>query len=711
MTNPSISSSSSGNESSRSQKPKKSLLLPLTTRRLAAWTVEMTLLITSGLVPLGLGMMINSRTEINRVPLNPVVVLAERAIARPLALPVNYGSRNVAWPTNILWTLALLAPTSLTCWQFYLLSKNGSTTTKRWFGVRVVNSENAAPGCGAIILREGLGRWAIPLTTAYLIWRYSFIFPNIPLLTSLTLIIILAETIGWPNQKNRRSLHDQIAGTYTIDLRNKAVNTSEEISSNGLINAEIQASIPTQKPTGIKKPVNPNIVLFIVGLSSMLAVLTTLIGTQIYIQSQESARRTEQINTQKFLEISKLLNASANISNEDRQRVILALGALNDRQSIKALVNELVKETDLKTLDTIQQALTNTGLKAIPELKRMNQFLASELQSMGQTPNTQFRQNQLILTQQVMRKILSIDSGKLENVDLSYIQMGLQKSDNSTNTDNNLSNLTLKNLDLSGVIFKGANLQEINFENTRFRSPGEDRRWDTYDDITADLSNTDLRKANLNNANLSRIVMNRSNLSRATLNKANLSSTRLYFANLSSSQLVGANLSNAILENASLTGGDISDANLVEVDLYAANLSRISAIGTQLSYANLSKTDWQGADLSEAYLDHANLSNANLSATRLTGANLRNSNLENANLRNADLSRADLRNTNITGADFQGALLSAAKQNPSDQFVETPNLGSQDALVKGVDFTKAKNLDEKQIAFICTQGAIHPRCP
>lgn len=709
MTNPSIRSGS--NESTHSQKPKKSLLLPLTTRRLAAWTVEMTLLITSGLVPLGLGMMINSRTEINRVPINPVVALAERAIARPLALPVNHGSRNVAWPTNILWTLALLAPTSLTCWQFYLLSKTGSTTPKRWFGVGVVNSENEPPGYGAIIVREGLGRWAIPLTTAYLIWRYSFIFPNIPLLTSLTLIIILAETMGWPNQKNRRSLHDQIAGTYTIDLRNKTGNSLEEITTNGLTNGETPASIPTQKGNTIKKPVNPNLVLFIVGLSSMFAVLTTLIGTQIYIQSQESERRKEQINTQKFLEISKLLNASANISNEDRQRVILALGSLNDRQSIKALVNELVKETDLKTLDTIQLALTNTGLKAIPELKRMNQFLASELQSMGQTRNTQFRQNQLILTQEVMRKILSIDSGKLENVDLSYIQMGLQQSNNSGNTDGNLSNLTLKNLDLSGVIFKGANLQGINFENTRFRSPGEDRRWDTYDDITADLSNTDLRKANLNNANLSRIVMNRSNLSRATLNKANLSSTRLYFANLSSSQLVGANLRNAILENASLTGGDISDANLVEVDLYAANLSRISAIGTQLSYANLSKTDWQGADLSEAYLDHANLSNANLSATRLTGANLRNSNLENANLRNADLSRVDLRNTNIAGADFQGALLSAAKQNPSDQFVETPNLGSQDALVKGVDFTKAKNLDEKQIAFICTQGAIHPRCP
>jgi hypothetical protein len=56
-------------------------------------------------------------------------------------------------------------------------------------------------------------------------------------------------------------------------------------------------------------------------------------------------------------------------------------------------------------------------------------------------------------------------------------------------------------------------------------------------------------------------------------------------------------------------------------------------------------------------------------------------------------------------------LLFAPKQNPSDKFVETPDLGSQNTLVKGVDFSKAKNLDAEQLAFICTQGAFHPRCP
>ena len=102
---------------------------------------------------------------------------------------------------------------------------------------------------------------------------------------------------------------------------------------------------------------------------------------------------------------------------------------------------------------------------------------------------------------------------------------------------------------------------------------------------------------------------------------------------------------------------------------------------------------------------------ANLTATRLTGVSLRSANLENANLQNADLSRADLREANVDGANFQGTILFAGKQNPADQFVETPDIGSQNASIKGVDFTKAKNLDPQQLAFICTQGGLHSRCP
>ena len=694
MANPMIGKSSS--QSSRPKEPKKANITPLATRRFVAWTVEITLFIASGLVPYALGVYVNSRSEIRRVPLNPVLVVTEKAIARPLALPVSYGIRNVAWPTNILWTLALLLPTGLSAWQLCLLAKTGSTIPKRWFGVRVVNEAGTAPGLGAVIVREGLGRWTVPVSAAYLLWRYSFVFPNLALFTSLTMLMILAESKGWPNEKHRRSFHDQLAGIYTIDAASTIIPGEQ---------STIQEDDAATKQSPSPKN-NSNLGLFLVGLTSMIAVLSTLIGTQIYIQTQESQRRSEQTNNQKFIELIKALNPNNGVTNEDRQRVILALGSVDDKQAIKLLIDLLVKETDPKTLDTIQQALTNTGFKAIPELNRMNQFLAGELASMGKSDNGEVRQNQLILTQQVINKILAIYSGKINNIDLSKAELGSQESGGKV-----LFNLVLNNVDLSGIVLKSANLNQANFQGSRFRSVGEDGRWDTYDDAIADLNNVQLKQANLSNANLSRVSMSRSDLSRANLNKANLSYTRLFGANLSSTQLVGTDLRNAILENASLTNADLSNANLTEANLYAAHLVRVSAIGTQLAYANLTKTDWQGADLSESYLDYANLSYANLSATRLNGASLRWANLENTNLRNTDLSRADLRGANVTGADFQGTILFVGKQNPADQFVETTDIGLQNASIKGVDFSKAKNLDPQQLAFICTQGGLNSRCP
>ena len=66
--------------------------------------------------------------------------------------------------------------------------------------------------------------------------------------------------------------------------------------------------------------------LFLVGLTSMIAVLSTLVGTQIYIQTQESQRRSEQTNSQKFIELIKALNPNNGVTNEERQRAVLALG-------------------------------------------------------------------------------------------------------------------------------------------------------------------------------------------------------------------------------------------------------------------------------------------------------------------------------------------------------------------------------------------------
>jgi uncharacterized protein YjbI with pentapeptide repeats/uncharacterized RDD family membrane protein YckC len=711
----------SNNQSS----PETANSVSLATRRFAAWAAEITLIVTSGLVPFGLGVYANSRSELNRVPLNPVLVVTERAIARPLALPVNYGVYNVAWPTNILWTVALLAPVTLTTWQLFLLAKTGSTLPKRKFGVRVVDEQGKPPGLGAVVVREGIGRTTVPLAAAYLLWRYSLVFPHLGIFAVLALLMVVSEGIGWPSRQggdNRRfklrlSLHDRLAGTYTIDatqpLPDMFSGGQQESQANLTSDTEngLEANqLATRQPTTVRGwlQTNPNQVLLGVALVGMVSVLATLVGTQVYIQNQETQRKTQQINSQQFLSLVKQLSPNSGATDEERRSAILAMGTLNDAQANKFLADLLVKESNPILLQTVQQALVSNGPQAISELKRINQFLISELKTLGSNApqEREARQQSIKINQQAINKILNVHSSQIKGVDLSRTQLGQMSAEETSSFK-----LVLDNVDLSGVKFKSANLNQGSFKGSRFRSVGEDGRWDTYDDVIADLSQVQMQQANLTDANLSRTVMNRSDLSRAILNRANLANTRLIDANLSSTQLVGADLTGAALENASLTGADLSDAKLNEADLYAARLSRVTAIGTQLSYANLTKTDWHGSDLSGVYLDRANLSHANLSATRLTGAVLRSAQLENANLQNADLSHADLRGANVAGADFLGTILSPTRQDPSDQFVQMPEQGAQSALVEGVDFSQAKNLDSKQLAYICTQGGLHPRCP
>ncbi|MBD2438893.1 pentapeptide repeat-containing protein [Nostoc sp. FACHB-110] len=704
---------SNDSQPSQSKAPTKANSLPLVTRRFAAWATEIALLATSSLLPYGLGTYINSRSDINRVPLNPILVVTERAIARPLALPVSFGIPNVAWPTNYLWMLALIAPVTLSWWQLYLLAKTGTTLPKRWFGVRVVNEQGKAPGLGAVIAREGIGRWSVPVSIAYILWRYSFAYPNLSLFTFLAVLMVLGESLALPSRQGRRALHDWVAGTDVIDAnrpigRGALVKTNEpEAQTTASETAAPLTGSETKLPTLWRRlRQNSNLTLFIVTLASMTAVLATLIGTQVYIQTQQSQRTTKEINSQKFLELVKQLSPNSGASVEERQSTILAMGGLNDPQSIQFLSDLLVNETNPALLDTIQQALTTVGISAIPELKNKNQFLANELESATSPQDRELRQKRLQLNQQTINKILSVYSGKVVGLDLNRTNLSQSQTAGSSSF-----NLILDNIDLAGVKFKSANLNQANFKGSRFRSVGEDKRWDTYDDAIADLSQAQLQQANLTDANLSRVSLTGADLSRATLNRANLNNARLIGTNLSSAQLVGADLREAVLENASLTGADLGDAKLNEANLYAARLGRVIAIGTQLSFANLAKTDWQASDLSGAYLDQANLSNANLSATRLTGAILRSAQLENADLRNSDLSFADLRGANVAGADFKDAVLAPSKQDPADQFVQTPDTGTVSAVVKGVDFSQAKNLDAKQLAYICTQGGIHPRCP
>ncbi|MDJ0675121.1 MAG: pentapeptide repeat-containing protein [Calothrix sp. MO_167.B42] len=709
--------SNQSNQPSTTGKPN---LLPLKTRRFAAWAVEFTLLVVSGLVPFGIGVYANSNSDVHRVPLHPALVATEKAIAYPLALPVSYGTRNVAWVTNFFWSLAILAPLGVSGWQLYLLATTGSTTPKRWFGIRVVNKQGMAPGILAVGQRELIGRWTVPITLTYILWRSSFAFPNLGVFMAITAAIWLVDGTGLPKPKPRRAWHDRLAGTYTID--GTLPFTPEQLSSqNQWTDADEEEAIASIVITPESQPESspktsiwqrlqqyPSLTLIGAAIASITLVLGALISVQIYTQIQQNRRADQQRNSQQFVSLLQKLNSKPRASNEEKRNAILAMGTLDTPQANQFLVDLLVKEANNPQLsNTIAQALVNLGLKAIPDLKRANQSLSSPSET-GKKISAQkqkLKQQGLQLNIQVINKILAVHSGNTYNANLSRVQL-------VTNSPKTPSlKLILDKVDVWGINFKYANLNQASFKGSRFRGAGKDGRWDTYDDWIADLSGAQMQRADLTDANLSRVLMVKTNLSRATLNRANLLNARMVNANLSSSQLVGANLRGAVLENASLTGADLGDAKLNEADLYGASLGRVIAIGTQLSHANLTNTNWQAADLSGADLHRANLRNANLSATLLKGANLGHANLENAKFRNADLSLADLRGANLTGADFQGAILSSGKSNRADKFIQTPTVGAESAVVQGVDFTQVKNLDIRQIAYICTQGALHPRCP
>ncbi len=712
MASPSVNKSINRNDRSRQER-----FHPLVTRRFAAWAVEVSLIVTSGLVPFGIGVYAEERIPGEKVPLNPVLAVTEQAIARTLALPVAESNRKVAPLSNFFWSAALVAPLIVTSWQFLLLAKTGSTLPKRWFGVRIVTAAGKPPGVRRILVREAVGCWGLPLALAYLLWRYTSV-PNLSILAGLSWLMVLGEGMSARFHRQRRCLHDRLAGTYVVDANRSLAPFMGGLSGARSQNVKQTTSYPTGRvPTKPKRRrslwswmrQHPNLTLLLVALVSMSAVLGTLVGTQVYIQSQANQRELRQHKNEQFLTLMTQLSDNSPATLEDRQRAILALGTLDDPQALQLLVDLLGQETAGGLLDAIQQALASNGPKALPYLQRLNQLFSNELESLrysGTPQERELRAKRLQVTQFAIAKIILIYSGRVHEFNLDRTDLGQTVIDSATFT------LVLDKIDLSGIQLRAANLNKASFRGSRLRSAGEDGRWDTFDDWIADLSDAQMKEAKLTGANLSRVLMNRTNLSRATLNQADLSGANLSDANLSSTKLIGVNMRGAVLANASLTGADLGEANLSQANLYAARLVRVSALGIQLQLANLTESDWQGADLSGADLSRANLRNADFSTTRLTGANFRNAQLQNINLRNSDLSLADLRGANLAGADLQGAIFVRSKLAQADtQFIQTPAYDSQSALVEGVDFTKVKNLDTKQLAYICTQGGRHPRCP
>lgn len=714
-------------------------LLP---RRFAAWVLEVCLISASSFVPYAIGSYIASQSQTEQVPLNSVLVEVEEAIAGTLALPRRQSQHQVAPLTNLFWSLALITPLTLTGWQIYLLGKTGQTSPKKWLGVRVVTASGKPPGLMRALVREGVGKWGLPMGVAYLLWRYSWAFPNLGLLLGLTGILIVGEGGMLLIKSRRRPLHDQILNTVVIDAKrrisspNYAYRRQPPQPSNQPITIEVQRP---KKPSGTNpnpqqlRPEtittivltnqaevsqsnlwqwmrqHPGVILLIFAGTGMSLLLGTIIGTQVYLQSQADQRQIQQQNQQAFLTLVNQLNATSTDPIQERKSVILALARLDDPRTAPLLVDLLGQESNPDLINTLQQAMASLGLKVLPPLRKLNQSLSNQLKSLSKVDSEPSQEAELVAlrlkaTKEAITKLLVLYSGQLNYANLNHVDLS------SNNDDYQKFSLILQQNDLSGINLRGAILTQVNLRGSVFSNAGNDKHLGTFDDRLADLSSADLRGTDLTEAVLSQISLNGANLMQAILNRADLSNAKLNQANLSSVQLMGANLEKASLEKASLTGADLGGANFSSANLQRANLGQVRAIGTQFSSANLAQSNWQACDLSASNFSNANLEQADLSSTELKGANLSKAQLQNANLAYANLSNADLRGANLAGANFRGVTFAVEPSKSSEQFLKAAPISESMAKIKGVNFAEVKNLSPTQMEIICSNGGYHPQC-
>ncbi|MEG4574704.1 pentapeptide repeat-containing protein [Microcoleus sp. N3A4] len=683
--------------------------MPLLVRRCGAWAVEISLIAASALVPFSIGALVNNESQ--TVPLNSSVAAASETVARTLGIPMRDRNPRVAPLTNLFWSGALLAPAVLAAWQLFLLARTGQTLPKRWFGVKVVTASGTPPGFGQVLIRESLGRWGVPLGVAYGIWRLTGAFPDLLILGGLSGLAVIADgAFTW--RYKRQAGHDRLANTLVVSDRNQLSANPAKTQDWTEEDAQIAALVLTPQTDVKENPSlwnwmrqHPGTTLVIVTVGSAGLILTLFVGTLIYTQSQANMRDSRQRNDELFVALVSKLSPTSASGASGRRSAILALGAVEDSRAVPLLADLLAQEDSRAMLDSIQQALVSSGPKALPDLQRLNQALSNDLDSLrfgGKAPERELAAARQRTVQRAIGKILTVYSSQLNGADLSRTDLAQSPAGPAQFT------LVLNKVDLSGIKLRNANLTNASLQGTRFYGTGEDRRAGTFDDWISDLSAANLEGVNLTGAFLNSAVMNRTTFVRAVMNKANLSSGNLNSANFSSAILIGANLQQAMLKNASFTGADIGSANFSGADLSGARLGQVKAQGTQLSLTNLSKSEWQGADLSGADLSGANLQKADLTSTKLANTNLKDAQLQDANLRNADLSSVDFRGANLSGANFKSAVFQG--KAASEQFIQNP-VGSKSGRFQGVDFAEVKNLDQSQIAYICLQGGIHPKCP
>jgi len=739
------------------------LVIPILARRGLAAVLEVSLVSMAAVVPFGLGQWANQQAK-QQVPLNPALVQVQEAIAKTLSLPRSSQILQVAPLTNLFWSGAVILPILVGGWQLILLAVTGQTSPKRWFAVAVVRADSSSPGMARVLLREGVGRWGLSLSGAYILWRFTGAFPEPTILVGLAGVLVVLESMSTLLSQRRRSLHDRLAATYVVeviwldeeevpapdnsldlDSDSNTIPNTEEIFSNQIaitipnqqviytegnvlveqsgewaiapnsatprenLYQDLEESLDTELsivPLSQDTSFNlweiirryPGTALLTALLGSIFLVLGTFVATQVYIQGQTNQRNLKQQQNEVFLSLVRQLNTAT--KPEERQGAILALGRIEDDRVVPFLVDLLSREKIGNSMEAIEQALIANGLISILPLQKLNQALQNDLQTALRRAQKEEQYLVILRQKAVVRsiaKVLTIYAKSPQKIDLSKVDFSVLP-------------VVLEGLDLSGISFREGNLFNASLRYSKFFSAGEDGIQGTYDDSVVDFTKANLQQVDLTGVILVRVIMPESNLSWSAINKADFSSGNLTGANLSGAQIISSKFLQVNLERSSLTGANLGDSQFIKANLHQANLGKVRAVNTDFSFARLTKTNWQAADASQGNFQGANFQGADLSNSKFIGAKFTKANLQNVNFQSSDLRFADLRGANLVGANFQGVVLFNTLSISPDQFIRAVIPKETSAIVKQVDFSQVRNLEPKQLEYICIQGGIHPRC-
>jgi uncharacterized protein YjbI with pentapeptide repeats len=565
------------------------------------------------------------------------------------------------------------------------------------------------------LLRDGVGKWGVPLAIAYGLWRIAGGFPNPWILVGLSALSLVAESATGVFNQARRPWHDWLAGTCTVDPETGAiVRLTHQLADDTEIVSQPSpggALTWTEDESGLAAVVlNPTphwpeqsqrrSLPAALGILLLLAVGATSAVGGYWLRGRALPPSDPTLFGQL---VATLTNPEANL--DSKQAAILALGNTPDPQVTSLLVDLIGQADDPDWLDTLHQAILERGPAAVPHLRRLNQSLSRDL---ADASNATQQQRLVLRLQTVNRslvKLIALEGDRIHTLDLRGLHLGYLSQGNREFI------LTLNKQNLAGIQWQGTRLNRAQLQGATFFDPGADQTPDTYDDRIANLQGADLTDTDLTGANLTLAQLQGSGLLRANLTAANLTGTNLQRVNLERATLIQADLTGANLNQARLTAADLTEAILTEANLAKSTLRQLNATGAIWTGANLRGAELQEAALADADLSAAVLIDANLQEADLQGADLRGANLQNANLRYTTLQDVRWQGANLAGADLQGARFTTAEVEVSDGFVTAaPDLDTGQQF-EGVDFNGARNLSPGQLNYICGQGGLHQACP